>query len=92
MSLQQQAAGRTRRETNRENNRDAILEAARVVFTELGHGATTVRDIIRRTDLASGTFYNYFESKEAVYQALTDEIGNELRAKLSLARAKAKNF
>ena len=32
MSLQQQAAGRTRRETNRENNRDAILEAARVVF------------------------------------------------------------
>jgi len=92
MSLQQQAAGRTRRETNRENNRDGILEAARVVFAELGHGATTVRDIIRRTDLASGTFYNYFESKEAVYQALTDEIGNELRAKLSAARAKAKNF
>ncbi len=92
MSVQQQTTGRTRRETNRENNRDAILQAARVAFAELGHGATTVRDIVRRTDLASGTFYNYFESKEAVYQALTDEIGNELRAKLSAARAKATNF
>ena len=40
------------------------------VFAELGYGATTVRDIIRATDLASGTFYNYFKSKEEVFQAL----------------------
>ena len=59
--MDQQTVSQSRREINRVNNRDAILRAAREVFTEIGLGATTVRDIIRRTDLASGTFYNYFE-------------------------------
>ena len=92
MNQDQQAEQLTRRQANRVNNREAIIDAARVVFAELGQGATTVRDIIRRTDLASGTFYNYFDSKEAVFQSLTDEIGNDLRAQLSAARARAKTF
>ena len=44
-------------------NRRAILAAGRRVFARIGYEATTVRDIIRETDLASGTFYNYFKSK-----------------------------
>ena len=68
-----------RRAVKRQNNRDAILDAARDVFAEIGYGGTTVRDIIRRTNLASGTFYNYFNSKEAVFNALSDENGAELR-------------
>ena len=40
----------------------------------------TVRDIVRRTDLASGTFYNYFPDKEAVLRTLVDEIAVEARA------------
>ena len=68
-----------RRAVKRQNNRDAILDAARYVFAEIGYGGTTVRDIIRRTNLASGTFYNYFNSKEAVFNALSDENGAELR-------------
>ena len=52
---------------------EMILEAARGVFAELGYGAATVRDIIRATTLASGTFYNYFKSKEEIYQAIRDE-------------------
>src|SRR4051795_12884475 len=62
-----------RREATKQANRTAILDAARVVFSELGYGAATVRDIVRRTDLASGTFYNYFPDKEAVFRALVDE-------------------
>ena len=54
-------------------NRQAILEAARQVFARLGADAATVRDIIRETDLAAGTFYNYFKSKEEVFEALADE-------------------
>ncbi|MDC0131907.1 TetR/AcrR family transcriptional regulator [Alphaproteobacteria bacterium] len=92
MNQDQQAAQLTRRQANRVNNREAIMDAARLVFAELGQGATTVRDIIRRTELASGTFYNYFDSKESVFQALTDEIGNDLRGQLSAARAAATTF
>src|SRR5213078_1058129 len=59
------AAGR--REATKQANRAAILDAAREVFAELGYGAATVRDIVRRTDLATGTFYNYFPDKEAIF-------------------------
>ena len=87
--MEHQTVSQSRRQINRLHNRDAILRAAREVFTEMGLGATTVRDIIRRTDLASGTFYNYFQSKEEVFAALTDRIGVVLRASLSRARAEA---
>jgi len=63
----------TRRELTKTQNRETILAAARHVFAEMGFGSATVRDIIRATPLASGTFYNYFKSKEEVYQALRDE-------------------
>src|SRR3982750_3048091 len=63
----------SRRELTKAQNRETILEAARLVFAQLGFATATVRDIIRATPLASGTFYNYFKSKEQVYQALRDE-------------------
>ena len=62
-----------KRAATKEANRAAILTAARAVFAEIGFGAASVRDIIRRTDLAAGTFYNYFATKEAVFRALVDE-------------------
>src|SRR6185436_1007303 len=53
-----------KREQTKVQNRQAILDAARDVFGEKGYEAATVRDIIRRTGLAAGTFYNYYRSKE----------------------------
>ncbi|MEC7512625.1 MAG: helix-turn-helix domain-containing protein, partial [Pseudomonadota bacterium] len=81
-----------RRAVKRKNNRDAILDAARDVFAEIGYGGTTVRDIIRRTNLASGTFYTYFDSKEAVFNALNDQIGAELHQLLRDVRPRATSF
>jgi AcrR family transcriptional regulator len=81
------AAGK--REQTKAQNRLTILEAARQVFAELGYGATTVRDIIRATPLASGTFYNYFQSKEEVFQAIQDESALRIRPRLHEERAKA---
>jgi AcrR family transcriptional regulator len=79
----------SRREDTKAQNREAILLAARQVFAELGFAAATVRDIIRATSLASGTFYNYFKSKEEVYQALRDEQALKVRPLLRAARARA---
>ena len=62
-----------KRELTKVQNRQAILDAAREVFGELGYEAATVRDIIRRTGLAAGTFYNYYRSKEEVFAALSDD-------------------
>ena len=90
VSINSLASGR--RAVNRKNNRDAILDAARDAFAEIGYSDTTVRDIIRRTDLASGTFYNYFDSKESVFNALSDKIGTELRQLLRDVRQRASSF
>jgi AcrR family transcriptional regulator len=78
-----------KREQTKLQNRQIILDAARLVFAELGYGAATVRDIIRATPLASGTFYNYFKSKEEVYQAIRDEVALAIRPRLHEERMKA---
>lgn len=78
-----------RRERTKAQNRETILTAAERVFAELGFAAATVRDVIRATPLASGTFYNYFKSKEEVYQALRDQIALQARPRLRAARLAA---
>jgi AcrR family transcriptional regulator len=78
-----------RREQTKAHNRATILAAAREVFAELGYDAAGVRDIVRRTDLASGTFYNYFPDKESVFRAVVEESALEVRRRLREARASA---
>jgi AcrR family transcriptional regulator len=75
-----------KRERNKAHNRAEILVAAREVFAELGYDAATVRDIIRRTRLASGTFYNYFPDKESVFRALLHDTELRRRERLRAAR------
>ncbi|HWA01675.1 MAG TPA: TetR/AcrR family transcriptional regulator [Caulobacterales bacterium] len=81
-----------KRERAKAQNRQAILAAAKRVFAQLGYDAATVRDIIRGTDLASGTFYNYFRSKEEVYEALADDSARRVKPILHEARERSRNF
>jgi len=70
-------------------NRRAILDAGRRVFARIGFDATTVRDIIRETDLAAGTFYNYFKSKEEVFEAIAEDSTHRFRFLLKDVREHA---
>ena len=81
-----------KREQTKLANRQAILDAAREVFSELGYEAATVRDIIRRTGLAAGTFYNYFRSKEEVHAALADDGARRFAPILKGLRAASPDF
>jgi len=83
------AAAVGKRERTKAANREAILVAARRVFSTIGYGAASVRDVVRETDLATGTFYNYFPDKESVLRALVDEITDEARARVHAARMAA---
>jgi AcrR family transcriptional regulator len=78
-----------KRERTKAANREAILAAGRRVFSDMGYGAATVRDIVRETDLATGTFYNYFPDKESVLRAVVDELTTEARARVRAARTAA---
>src|SRR5205823_4444266 len=76
-----------RREERKAHNREKLLAAARRVFAEKGLGEATASDIVRGTDLATGTFYNYFDSKEDVFRALLRELGEKARAAVRAQRS-----
>src|ERR671936_687983 len=69
-----------RREELKAQNRAKLLAAARKVFAAKGLGEATARDIVRETDLASGTFYNYFRDKEDAFRALLEELAERSAA------------
>ena len=81
-----------KREKNKKNNRSIIIKAGIDTFLKKGISQTTVRDIIRNTDLASGTFYNYFKSKEEILIAALDESAIEIGQELRSRRKNAKNL
>ena len=80
------------REQTKAANRQAILDAARTVFGEMGYEAASVRDIIRGSGLSVGAFYNYYRSKEEVYQALADDGAHRFRLILRAEYEKAHDF
>lgn len=47
-----------------ENLRDKILTEGRSMLLNSNYSEYTIREIAKRCGIASGTFYNYFESKE----------------------------
>jgi AcrR family transcriptional regulator len=81
-----------KREQTKAANRLAILDAAREVFGEMGFQAATVRDIVRRSGLSVGAFYNYYRSKEEVFDALADEGARRFKPILQAQSAKATDF
>jgi AcrR family transcriptional regulator len=81
-----------KRELTKAANRQTILQAAREVFGEIGFEAATVRDIIRRTNLSVGAFYNYYRSKEEVFEALSDDAARRFRPILHAQAARATDF
>jgi len=81
-----------KRELNKARNRAVILDAARAVFVELGYDASSVRDIVARTDLAPGTFYNYFPDKRSALVAVISEASVEASRRIRHARAQASSL
>jgi len=59
---------RTRKEP--EQRKQEIFAAAVQLFTEKGYAATTVADITKAAGVAKGTFFYYFETKDALLEAI----------------------
>ncbi len=76
----------SRREDNKRVRRQRIFEAAMELFMRQGFEATTVEEIAMVADIAKGTFFNYFATKEAVLGHMAHSQVERLRAALA-ARA-----
>jgi len=86
-----------RRERRKARAREKLLSAARQLIGENGVAALRISDVTERADLGFGTFYTYFESKEALLDAvvadtltgLADSIGATAVATTDAAQAAA---
>lgn len=60
----------TRGHKKRSRTRLLLLEAAQQTIAELGEGFT-VADVVERAGVSHGTFYNYFDDRQQLLEALT---------------------
>jgi AcrR family transcriptional regulator len=76
-----------RRERKQAETRRRLIEAARDQISEGGVESITITSITERADVAQGTFYNYFESRDAVIDALIFESVERLGQRLDALTA-----
>ena len=69
-----------RRERRKLEVRARILAAARELFAKHGFEATTVDEIARAADVAPATFFNHFQSKQALLSLMAGEVFETLHA------------
>lgn len=62
-----------RGERRRQETRAKLIRAAHQLMAKKGIGATTIQEITDTADVGFGSFYNHFESKSAIVQAIMDE-------------------
>lgn len=60
----------SRRERERQQKVNALLEAAGTVFAQKGFHGSSMEEIARAAEYATGALYRYFPSKEALYIGL----------------------
>lgn len=80
-----------KRNVTKQQNRAAIEAAAWKVFCTIGMDAANIRDIVNRSGVSPGTFYNYFRTKEAIFAVLSQDLLERIRTEGRAARAKAAN-
>lgn len=60
--------------------RTALLEAAAKVVGEVGYSAAMVSTITRQAGVAQGTFYNYFKTRQDLFNQLLPSMSDEMLA------------
>lgn len=66
-----------------QRTRRAILDAAAIEFGDKGFHDASIVGITARAGVALGSFYTYFPSKEAVFQALVHDMSDRVRDTVS---------
>src|SRR6202030_4687321 len=71
----------------KQRTRAALLAAARRLFAARGVDATTVAEIAEEADIAVGSFYNYFSTKDELLAALLETLLTAQRRELESRQA-----
>jgi AcrR family transcriptional regulator len=63
-----------KRSQNRDNQRERILDAARVLFAGRGFDAVTMSEVAEQAGVVRATVFNHFGSKGALVEAITASV------------------
>ena len=78
-----------KREAARRTKKQEFERAAWQVFSTVGLDTATVRDIVNATTLSPGSFYNYFKTKEVIFDTLLDRVIARAKDAIRLSRSDA---
>jgi len=87
MSAPQLSGEPNRFERRRRRNREALIDAAIELFQARGLRATRLEEICERADVSPRTFFNHFETREHLYEAIARQRAAEFAAALDAAAA-----
>jgi AcrR family transcriptional regulator len=62
--------------------RDVFLDAAQALILSRGYDRFSVQDILDAAGTSKGAFYHYFESKEALLDAIIDRMADQATARV----------
>ena len=81
-------------ENKKKQKKDALLNAAFEIFTNIGINKTSISDIVEKAGVAKGTFYLYFSDKYDIRNKLIAHKANKIfeKAEAALKKAKVDNF
>ena len=85
------SGAKTPRTARGERTLRKILDAAREEFGERGFSDSSIVGITQRAGVALGTFYTYFDSKEALFQALVRDMSAQVRDNVGPALTEAED-
>ena len=81
-------------EINKKQKKDALLNAAFDIFTNIGINKTSISEIVEKAGVAKGTFYLYFADKYDLRNKLIAHKANKIfeKAENALKKSDAKDF
>ena len=68
-----------------------MLESARDLVAERGSDRISIQEITKRADVATGTYYNYFETKRDIFVAVALHLRSQMQQDLEPVRNKIKD-
>ncbi|MGB1167550.1 MAG: TetR/AcrR family transcriptional regulator [Flavobacteriaceae bacterium] len=81
-----------KREIQKQQVRERILEEALSLFSERGFEKTTVADIVEQSAIARGTFYNYFPDMNILFDALIAQLNQQVVEAIQYTRKHTDNL
>jgi AcrR family transcriptional regulator len=66
-----------------QSTRDRLLAVATSLFAARGYDATPIEMILDNADVSRGALYHHFTSKEAIFDAVLDEVEGDVAAKVT---------